>query len=788
MRKAGFFITLLLLTIYSCVVLGQGIGIGQWRDHLPYKKTISVAEAGDKVYCATPYSMFYYNKSDNSINRLSKINGLSDFGIRSIRYNETKDVLLVAYTNANIDLIYENQIINLPDIKRANLLGSKTINNILFIDELAYLSCGFGIVVLDLDKIEVKDTWFIGPDGTQININDLMVNDSSFFAATDNGIYTADKNDPNLANFENWSKFNQGPYPNAQVSHLENFSGYLFLNYLFNIGDSDTLYKFNGSEWSLVDTAHINDLNNIRVSEDQLVIAQHGGLLTYNQDLSLIYEVKSIPIAGSSKWISNRSNDAFIDRSGNIWSADEREGMVRIFDQASIGTLYQPVGPPSINSFDMAGAGEAIWVAPGGRTEVWSPVYNNEGVFTFYDEDWEDFKYPANPELQWFHDFITVSVDPLDPSHIIAGAFRASRGLAEFRNNQVVNIYDTTNSSLQYWVAANSIAVTGTDFDQHGNLWVANSGANNIVSVRKPDGSTDGNWESFNLGSTFSSIDIGSLITNRLDQKWIIKRKTIESPYFIIVFNENNSGSKVKGLTGSPGSGDVPGNKVYCLAEDQDGEIWIGSDDGISVIYSPENVFVQNADFDAQRIIIPRNDGTGLGDILLENEVITCLTIDGDNNKWIGTDNAGVFLLSPDGMEEIYHFTAENSPLFSNLITGIAINDDGEVFIGTSKGIISFRGESSPPQPELTNVYAYPNPVKQSYTGKIGIKGLVKNSDVKITDISGNLVYETRSQGGQAIWNGANFSGERVQSGVYLVFISNEDGSQTMVTKILFIN
>lgn len=240
-------------------------------------------------------------------------------------------------------------------------------------------------------------------------------------------------------------------------------------------------------------------------------------------------------------------------------------------------------------------------------------------------------------------------------------------------------------------------------------------------------------------------------------------------------------------MSGSPGTGNIQGNKVFSIACDQDGEIWIGTDNGISVIYSPENVFT-GGNYDAQRIIIPRNDGTGLGDILLENEFITCITVDGDNNKWIGTDNAGVFLLSPDGMNEIYHFTEEDSPLFSNLITDIAINNNGEVFIGTSKGIISFRGESAPPEDTFTDVYAYPNPVREGYTGKIGIKGLVKDADVKITDISGNLIYETRSFGGQAVWNGRNFDGRRAKTGVYLVFIANEDGTETIATKILVIN
>jgi ligand-binding sensor domain-containing protein len=439
----------------------------------------------------------------------------------------------------------------------------------------------------------------------------------------------------------------------------------------------------------------------------------------------------------------------------------------------------------------MIGAGENIWIAAGGRTDVWSAVNNTEGVFLFGDEDWTVFNHSI-PELNYTHDYVAVAANPNDPNQVFAGLFRNAKGLVEFKNNSVANVYDGENSSLQQWEAASSFAVTGLDFDDNGNLWTVCSGASDILSVRINDGTEDGSWKAFNLGSSYSRVDLGILMVDSYNQKWIVKRKTIESSTFAIIFNDNNtiddtSDDETKQLTPSTGSGNIPGNKLYCLTEDQDGEIWVGTDDGVAVIYNPGNIF-NGGDYDAQRIIIPRNDGSGLGDILLENDVVTCITVDGDNNKWIGTDNAGVFLLSEDGLEQIYHFTAENSPLFSNLINGIAINDDGEVFIGTSNGVISYRGESAPPNESFTDVHAYPNPVPPTYTGMIGIKGLVIDSDVKITDISGNLIYATRSQGGQAVWNGNNFDGRRAKTGVYLVFIASEDGEETEVTKILFIN
>ncbi|MCF8228570.1 MAG: T9SS type A sorting domain-containing protein [Bacteroidales bacterium] len=793
MKIIRIITTVLLLVFSSGLIFSQGVGIGHWRDHLPYNKSVAVAKMDKRVYCATPYDLFYFNTSDNSINRLSKINGLTDFGISTIEYNKELDILLVAYKNANIDLVKNGNIINIPDIKRANLFGNKTINRVLFIDQFAYLSCGFGIVVLDLDREEIKDTYYIGPDGTQINITDFAANDTSFFASTETGIYTAYRDEPNLANFANWSKISHTPHNNTKVDQLEFFQENLLVNFVFNDGDKDTLFRFGGNTWNYLDTVNIDKVRNINIENSKLIISDDIYVKIFKEDFSFDKELTSYYVGMANlEYVSPHPAEVIMDEKGDYWIADRNHGLLHIFDNAQFARVFEPEGPPSINSFDMTGAGEAIWITPGGKTDVWSAVYNREGIFVFEDEDWKVFNSYNTTGLQGMHDFIVLAANPLNPDQVFAGAFRNEFGIAEFNKQELVNMYNDTNSSIQKWEAANSIAITGMDFDQNGNLWVANSGASDILSVRKEDGSKDGEWHSFNLGSSLSSVDVGSLTVDTYNQKWIIKRKTIESSLFAAVFTENGTFSntaddEVQNITANPGSGNIPGNKLYCLTPDQDGEIWIGTDDGIAVIYTPENIF-RGGNFDAQRIIIPRNDGSGLGDILLENEVITCITVDGDNNKWIGTDNAGVFLVSEDGMEEIYHFSAEDSPLFADLINDIAINEEGEVFIGTANGIISFRAESAPAQPVLNDVYAYPNPVHSSFTGKIGIKGLVKDADVKITDISGNLVYKTRSQGGQAVWDGNNFEGKRARTGVYLVFITNEDGSETEVTKILFVN
>jgi hypothetical protein len=275
------------------------------------------------------------------------------------------------------------------------------------------------------------------------------------------------------------------------------------------------------------------------------------------------------------------------------------------------------------------------------------------------------------------------------------------------------------------------------------------------------------------------------MMIDKNDQKWILLVK----PGGLIVYKggttaDANSGN-AKRLSTAAGNGGLPSADIFSIAEDQDGEIWIGTDKGVAVFYSPENVFT-GAPFDAQQILVEQD---GHVQILLETESITAIVVDDANRKWIGTARSGAFLMSADGTQQIYHFDVDNSPLLSNNIKNIVIDHiTGEIYFATDKGIISYRGSAIEGKECFENVYAFPNPVRPDYSGPIAIKGLMVNTTVKITDISGSLVYETKSEGGQAIWNGKNFNGEKVSSGVYMVFCTSEESScQKAATKILFI-
>ena len=758
----------------SCQVLAaQDLGIGQWRDHLPYNQCIAVAIGGQRVYAATQNSIFYYDKTDNSLSRKNKVNGLSDAGLSAMAYSDSYSTLVIAYSNTNVDLIKSDQVINIPDIKRKQILGNKTINNILVIGKYAYLSCGFGIVVLDIDRQEIHDTYYIGALGTQLNVLSLTFNpdENKFYAATEKGIYSADASS-NLAYYINWNKETGLPAPDIKFDLITTFGGKVYANSSTSAWDQDTLYVHEGSQWNYFNPLNHSIRTSLKVSRDRLLVCNYLDVELFKSDGTndgTIYTYNPGNI---------RPNDAVYDASGNLWIADNDQGLWEI-DPAGNGTQYLINGPSSSQVAAMDISGNDVWAVPGGRNASFGNLYRPAQFYTFQSEKWTSYTNTTSPFLVPMRDMLSVAADPLKGDH----AFLASWGfgLLEFENGQLKNTYTPANSSLQYSInAADLMFVGGMAFDAGNNLWVTNSTASNILSVRK----STGEWKSYNLGTDGTGRDVGGIVVDNSGQKWMLMRDLS-----LFVFNDNNTldntaDDKVQKLTNTVGNGNLPGNSIASFAVDQNGQLWLGSDAGVAVIYSPENVFAGGS-YDAQQVMI---EEAGFLHPLLQTEAVTAITINGNNEKWMGTDKSGVFLMSADGSKQIYHFTEENSPLLSNSITSIKVAKNGEVFFGTANGIVSYKDKPVPPASALDSVYVYPNPVRENYTGPIAITNLVSESNVKVTDVGGNLVWQIQATGGRVVWDGNDLDGRRVKTGVYLVFITNADGSQKAVTKLLFIN
>ena len=773
-----------LIFNFSFLIGFSQLAIGQWRDHLSYKKGTSITQSPDKVFCATESGIFSLQKNDNVMERLSKISGLSDVGVNTIRYNEYDNTLLIAYKNANIDLVKDKNIYNLSDIKRSIITANKTINNIHFRNELAYLACGFGIVVLDMNKKEIKDTYYVGVNGGYLNIRDITSDANYLYAATDSGVYRASWTSPNLADFNSWN--NLSGIPTGIYNAITIFNGKVYTNLAKHLKppyppNKDTIYTYDGAQWNNFmkqDTA-FPSVYKMEVCNNQLLISFTYSVDFFDANGNWFNRIGSFQAGGHP--IEPRQAIIDVGSPQTTWIADYVNGISKNYDTWNFDYFY-PNGPNTSKVYDMKISNDDLWVARGDRSNEWGGLYNEAEAYKFSNETWSSITKNNIPALDSMRDIVSIGIDPANKEHVYLGSL--GQGLIELNNGSLTNIWNKTNSSLQstgwsstfYW-----LGVFGLAFDLNGNLWVSNSTAPNPLSVRKADGT----WQAFNFSKLITTPVTGSILVNKSNQKWILLPRGVG----ILVFDENGTwgtgDDKMKKLFSGEGNGNLPSSEVVCIAEDHDGEIWVGTDKGIAVFYCPDQVF-SSTGCEAQQIFIEQDGHT---QILLETEVVTAITVDGANRKWIGTQNSGVYLMSADGTTQVQHFSVDNSPLLSNEIRSIGINPKtGEVFFGTAEGIISYRNDATEGLVDFTNVYVFPNPVQPGYEGPIAITGLIENADVKITDISGSLVYQTKALGGQAIWYGKNFKGEKAHSGVYMVFCANDDGSKTYIAKILLVN
>ena len=474
--------------------------------------------------------------------------------------------------------------------------------------------------------------------------------------------------------------------------------------------------------------------------------------------------------------------NAIEDPAGFFWVADNFYGLAKLYTNGTT-ELIKPKGPEKTVNFKLAVGGKRLVVATGQlvRPGVWNNGFSTNGIYTYNDQEWQNST-PSEGYTVYFDslsfDFASIAIDPKNSDHYFVGSWGS--GLYEMSGLDKVNIYRTYNSTLQFYSGSTSVInIGGLCFDDDNNLWVTNSVTPKPLSVKK----VNGEWKSFSLSNLFGAAPpfVKEIINTSINQKWLLIGTGIA------VYDNNQTiddETDDKAIKFSSGERGLPTSDVGAIAEDLDGEIWVGTSQGIVVYYSPSDIFSDNPS-DAQEVFIELD-----GDVqpLLKNENISAIAIDGANRKWIGTFNSGAFLMSEDGTQQIQHFTIDNSPLLSNVVYSIAIDQTtGEVYFGTENGIISYKGDAV--KGELNNICTnvFPNPVRPEFKGSVAFTGLQKDATVKITDVSGNLIFETKSLGGQAIWSAKNYNGDRVATGVYLAICSDSDGKSTCISKVLVV-
>ena len=419
---------------------------------------------------------------------------------------------------------------------------------------------------------------------------------------------------------------------------------------------------------------------------------------------------------------------------------------------------------------------DVFYASSGSVNDAWNYQYNGDGLYVYKEGDWNNINRYKYARLDSLLDFVSLAIDPRDET-IWAGSYGG--GLLHVKPGPVFEIFKQ-NTLGETTGDPGSYRVGGLAFDTENNLWVSNFGSVQPLRVRKADGT----WKNFTPPFFLNQNSMAQIVVDENNYKWIV------SPLGngLICFDhgssiDNTGDDRWKRYYTGTGNGNLPSAEVMSVAVDKDGYIWVGTTDGIGVIQCPGDIF-SGGGCDATWPIVPNGNFAGY---LFKGQSVRSIAVDGANRKWIATKN-GVFLVSASGEKVIYQFTEDNSPLLNNDVRKIAIDGKtGEVYFATLKGICSFRSTATEGGVKNENVLVFPNPVPPGYTGTIAIRGLVENAIVKITEPDGRLIYQTRALGGQAVWDGKDYRGNKISSGVYLVLVNDGNKQETAATKIVFI-
>jgi ligand-binding sensor domain-containing protein len=731
LQTSGFlFLSSASLFTPTNLVAQSDIPIGTWRLHLSYSTIKNITLGKDVVYGATESGILAVDLKENTITTLNTLSGLSSTGISALGYDVYRAQLLVAYEDGNLDIVKGNTVTNFNRLKNSTTItGSKKINHIAVRDNVAYLSTDYGVVLFDLNQLELKETWRdLGALGKPLKIFQSTFLHDSIFVATEKGVL-AGSLQSNLLDFNNWKRFDTGVFANSIVSIAT------FHNTVYAAITTQGIFHYQGLQWIKEIFLQNTTVTSLSASSNHLLIAENKNvwrLNASNQLLPITSEKITFPLA------------AMEDEQQNSWVGDRQNGLLSI--TGSNAVAYLPNSPSTSSAFRLSFKQQSLYALAGGFTETGEP-FGNPGILNSYDVG------------EWSATTRSMG-DLTDVEFINNELYIASfgDGLEKTEASGTVTKFDNTNSPLESVnPLKKSIYVSAVESSPNG-LWVANYGASQPLHLLK-----NNVWQSFSFAisqaryPTDLAIDFSGNVWMLLDPS---------HGGGLMVFNSENNSSLYR--TEVTGNGGLPSRIVHAITTDRDGYVWVGTDEGVAYFYSPTA--------DAVKPIFENR-------FLLRDETVTAIETDGGNRKWIGTER-GAWLFSSTGEALVHNFTTENSPLLSNDIRDIEINDEtGEVFFSTDKGIISFRSDATTSE-GFQQIQIFPNPVTASFSGTVGISGLAVDAEVKITDISGNLIWQTQAKGGTASWNVRDYNGRRASPGIYIVFAATADGSESAVGKI----
>lgn len=744
LKRSLFFIGYWMLALHA---FSQAPPIGSWRVHHSYAGTIEVVQ-GDKIYTATPEAIFSTNNT-GQFEYFNKLTGLAEASIATICWDTETAQLVVAHTNNNLDVIKGGLVKNIYDLVRTSRI--QKINSIYCEKGLAYASTNIGVVVIDLLKYEIKESWILGSGGNTLDVFSLTKSLGNWYAATPNGIYTTAITNTNIADAKSWTIFYNAAN-NMPVKKISSAPTGLIIEK----NDSLLLIQPNSTATTTLFYKPAEQIKAWQFNEQKITIATTDKQtskarvhqFTMGNATGLVFEQPALLINPNACIFSN----------GIIWISDGLTGLVKLDPSSNSFVKMIPGGP----------GGQITTALLASSTGVLAASNTKKGLTILENGKWQ-----AQNGLDSVTGVQSIAINYLDNSIWLT---TSELGVAKWQNNKV-QLFNPRNSSLM-GTTNNSCFTSGVVADSKGNTWVSNTGTTKSIHVYQPDGK----WTGFT--NLFGITDAGNIVIDDAGQIWCVTKNANG----LLVYNPGNSlttstDDRWKHYKAGTGIGNLPSNQVNCTVKDKNGFMWVGTDRGIGIIQCTENIFTP-AGCDALLPVVQQDRFAGL---LFKDENVQTIAVDGADRKWVGTKN-GVWLISANGEKVIYRFSSSNSPLPGNDVSKISIDPiTGEVFMATNSGLCSFRSTATEALTTQQKVLVFPNPVPPGYNGSIAIRGLTNNALVKITNLYGALVFQTRALGGQAIWDGKNTNGTKVASGVYLVICRDDSGTEKITTKITIV-
>ncbi|MDX2196092.1 MAG: two-component regulator propeller domain-containing protein [Cytophagales bacterium] len=741
------------------------IPIGEWRTHTSLMDGKAVAATPDRVYCGTRGGLYYYDKADESVNRIWKKDGLSGTKISAMAYSTASQKVVIGYENGNIDILHKNTIINVPGVLNSNITGNKKINHIHIYNTLAYLSCDFGILVLNLNKNEIKETYRnIDKSDTTFKINSLTINNDTIYAATAYGLYKSSHMSKNLMDANNWKKIKiADTLMHKPLQHVVCFQNNIYAYY-----DLYGIFMCHDNIWHQFSKEKVQYLATYS-NKNRLLWSKASYIYSYNGT-----------ITDTIKYYTAFGNAIDTDEN-NIWIAEYNKGLVKISIPNYQFGSYIPASPKMNNPYKIVWLNDYIYTLAGGYDlGDLGPSENSLAFARFEAGQWNNFDKPYSG-VPYMLDIVDATYNRYSNKAYFASH---NRGLwvLDVPKNEYTLIDEKhptcpINKIPGFGSYLSVVRVSGAAADENsGTTWFTSIGEGTqnptLFSIDEKN-----NCRSYYIPIENAIYPLNIIIDNQ-SNKWVLPRLDLGG---LIVFNEkkitsNNIPAYQFFATGK-GLGNLSSNNVRCMVKDKEGNVWVGTENGICVFYNPPSL-ANNKINDASSPIFQNRP-------LLNEQIITCIAVDGGNQKWIGTP-AGLFVFNPDGTQLIHKFTTQNSMLPSEYIIYVAIHPHtGEVFISTDEGMVSYRsGATEGADDAPKHVKIFPNPVKANFAGTIGISGLYADANVKITDIAGTLVYETRALGGTATWNCKDYNNNKVLPGLYVILSSKDNGDFGIAGKL----